>query len=52
MQPSSGAAPRRARVYDRLEGQEPLPQAPQRFAQVDVAAQCLRPGELTVVELS
>ena len=39
------AEPRRARVYDRLEGQETLPQAPARFGQVDAAAQALRPGE-------
>lgn len=45
MQSATGGAPRRARVYDRLEGQEPMLQAPQRFAQVDVAAQSLRPGE-------
>lgn len=41
---SAGERTHRARVYDRLEGQEPLPQAPQRFGQVDAAAQALRPG--------
>lgn len=40
--------PRKARVYDRLEGQETLPQAPQRWAQVDAAAAALRPGERLV----
>ena len=41
----TGSGPRKARVYDRLEGQEVLPQAPQRWAQVDAAAAALRPGE-------
>lgn len=43
-----GTQPRRARVYDRLEGQEPQEPPRRRFAEVDTAAEALRPGALLV----
>lgn len=44
------AAPRRARIYDRLEGAEELPRAARRFAEVDGVAQSTRPGALQAGE--
>ncbi|KAL4458186.1 hypothetical protein ABPG75_013051 [Micractinium tetrahymenae] len=44
-----GGQPRRARVYDRLEGQEPQQPPRRRFAEVDAAAEALRPGAVVAL---
>ena len=44
-----GTAPRKARIYDRLEGQERLEAPRKRFGEIDSSAEALRPGALVVL---
>jgi hypothetical protein len=44
---SSG--PRKARIYDRLEGEERLAAPRRRFAEVDAALESLRPGAVVAL---
>lgn len=43
------SAPRKARIYDRLEGAERLEAPRRRFAEVDAGAEALRPGAVVAL---
>lgn len=44
-----GSGPRKARIYDRLEGEERLAAPRRRFAEVDAALESLRPGAVVAL---